>query len=181
MSNLPKRRDRAAKTTSPNHLTTGRYHATTPPAGGLRATADLGLVFLFFIRGSYEEIPDESCPKRPQLVLLFFVEVPNEENPDDRRSTAAHNPSGAFATYPEPHTTSRRITRSLVSQGISVRSRSNSLGPTSLAAARQQQLLRLDRGMQGRNAKGKVLPAAIGPPGSVDQPGQLFLVRPCAD
>ncbi|TWT25619.1 hypothetical protein FRX94_06550 [Corynebacterium canis] len=84
-------------------MTTGRYHATTPPAGGLRATADLGLVFLFFIRGSYEEIPDESRPKTPQLVLPFFVEVPNEEIPDDRRSTAAHNLSGQAAGKAAKH------------------------------------------------------------------------------
>ncbi|WJY75044.1 hypothetical protein CCANI_05990 [Corynebacterium canis] len=38
VSNLPERRDRAAKTTSPNRRTAGRSHATTPPAGGLRAT-----------------------------------------------------------------------------------------------------------------------------------------------
>ena len=53
-----------------------------------------GELFLFFIRGSNEEIQDESGPKTLQIVFLFFVDHPNEENPDDRRSTAAHNLSG---------------------------------------------------------------------------------------
>ena len=30
-------------------------------------------------------------PKTPQLVFLFFVEMPNEEIPDDRRSTLVRN------------------------------------------------------------------------------------------
>ncbi|GAA4796101.1 hypothetical protein FRX94_09850 [Corynebacterium canis] len=104
MSNLPERRDPAAKTTAPNRRTAGKSHSTTPPAGelyatamyadGLYATADLGLVFLFFIRGSHEEIPDESGPKTPQLVLPFFVERSKEEIPDDRRSTLVRNLSG---------------------------------------------------------------------------------------
>ncbi|WJY74195.1 hypothetical protein CCANI_01685 [Corynebacterium canis] len=80
----------------------GRSHATTPPANTLRATADLGLVFLFFIRESYEEIPDESGPKTPQLVLPFFVEPPNEEIPDDRRSGVVRNLSGTAHDPPRP-------------------------------------------------------------------------------
>ncbi|GAA4783400.1 hypothetical protein GCM10025785_02030 [Corynebacterium canis] len=70
---------------------------TTTQVNGLCTTADLGLVFLFFIRGSNEEIQDESGPKTPQLVFPFFVERSKEEIPDDRRSTAAHNLSGQVA------------------------------------------------------------------------------------
>ena len=80
VSNLPEMRDRPATSTSPHHTT-----------DGLHTTADLGLVFLFFIQESHEEIPDESRPKTPQLVFPFFVEVPNEEIQDDRRSAVAHN------------------------------------------------------------------------------------------
>ena len=69
----------------------GESWPRAPRTKRLRATADLGLVFLFFIRGSHEEIQDESGPKTLQLVFPFFVEVPKEEIPDDRRSTAAHN------------------------------------------------------------------------------------------
>ncbi|GAA4794975.1 hypothetical protein CCANI_13325 [Corynebacterium canis] len=70
-------------------------------ADWLCATADLGLVFLFFIRGSNEEIPDESGRKTLQLVFPFFVDHPNEEIPDDRRSTAAHNLSGCGSPTPK--------------------------------------------------------------------------------
>ncbi|GAA4783100.1 hypothetical protein GCM10025785_01650 [Corynebacterium canis] len=66
----------------------------TAPADELRATTDLGPVFLFFIGSANEEIPDESGPKMLQIDFLFFVDHPNEEIPDDRRSTAAHNLSG---------------------------------------------------------------------------------------
>ena len=136
VSNLPERRNPAAKVTAPNRRTAGRSHATTPPADGLRATAqvadelcattDLGLVFLFFIRGSHEEIQDESGPKTPQLVFPFFVERPNEEIPDDRRSTAAHNLSGTArdlsADHPQPGLT--RIFRAVAFEF----SRANPLG-----------------------------------------------------
>ena len=82
---------------APNQLTTAKV------ADRLHATAGLGLVFLFFIRGPYEEIPDEFRPKTLLGVFLFFIDHPNEEIPDDRRSTAAHNLSagGGRRSFPD--------------------------------------------------------------------------------
>ncbi|WJY74159.1 hypothetical protein CCANI_01485 [Corynebacterium canis] len=42
-------------------------------------------------------------PKTLQIVFLFFVNHPNEEIQDDRRSTAAHNLSGQAAGKAAKH------------------------------------------------------------------------------
>ncbi|WP_345366522.1 hypothetical protein, partial [Corynebacterium canis] len=89
-------------------------------------TKDMRQVVTKVMKQVVTKVLRDDRPKTPQLVFPFFVEVPNEEIPDDRRSTAAHNLSGT-------HTTCRRITRHLASQGISVQPRSNFLEPTPFA------------------------------------------------
>ncbi|TWT17518.1 hypothetical protein FRX94_12410 [Corynebacterium canis] len=57
-------------------------------------TKDMRQVVTKVMKQVVTKVLRDDSPKTLQIVFLFFVEVSNEENPDDRRSTAAHNLSG---------------------------------------------------------------------------------------
>ncbi|WP_345364561.1 hypothetical protein, partial [Corynebacterium canis] len=54
-------------------------------------TKDMRQVVTKVMKQVVTKVLRDDSPKTPQLVFPFFVGHPNEENPDDRRSTAAHN------------------------------------------------------------------------------------------
>ncbi|TWT24000.1 hypothetical protein FRX94_08985 [Corynebacterium canis] len=60
-------------------------------------TKDMRQVVTKVMKQVVTKVLRDDRPKTLQIVFLFFVGHPNEENPDDRRSTAAHNLSAKAA------------------------------------------------------------------------------------